>query len=76
MMLDIQMPGRPRPFRGVGRVRDDDSIELRGAGLAPDGKAVQHVLTGRFSSGNSFTAQADPPFRPCTCQLAREPRSP
>ena len=56
---------------GSGRIADDDSIELRGPGLGPAGKLFEHVFEGRFST-DGFTAQAEPPGRPCALQLSRE----
>ena len=70
MTLDIGLPGRPRAIHSVGKVRDDDSIELRGSVLAPGGKTFEHVVKGRFAN-ESFTGQAEPPARPCSLHLSR-----
>jgi class 3 adenylate cyclase len=73
MTLDIPpQPGRPRPVQAVGKVRDDDSIELRGPGFGPSGKILERVIRGRFVD-DRFTAQAELPARPCSLQLSREP---
>ncbi len=69
--MTLDMPGRLRPTRSVGKVRDDDSIELRGPAILPGGRAFDHVVKGRLS-GSSFTAQAEPPARPCSLQLSHE----
>jgi len=44
---------------------------VRAPGLGPAGKLFEHVFTGGFST-DGFTAQAEPPGRPCALQLARE----
>lgn len=72
MTLEMALLGRPRPNWSAGQVRDDDSIELRGPAILPGGRTFDHVVKGRFS-GTSFTAQAEPPARPCSLQLSREP---
>jgi class 3 adenylate cyclase len=73
MTLDLPTPGgRPRPLHAVGKVRDDDSIELRGPGFGPGGKILERIIHGRFVD-NRFTAQAEAPARPCSLQLSREP---
>jgi class 3 adenylate cyclase len=75
MTLDLPAPGgRPRPIHTVGRVRDDDSIDLRGPGFRPGGKILERVIHGRFGD-NRFTGQADFPARACSIQLSREPAS-
>jgi class 3 adenylate cyclase len=71
MTLEIGLPGRPRSLRSSGKVRDDDSIELRAAAVGPAGRPFEHVFKGRFAR-DGFTAQAEPPARPCSCQLVRE----
>lgn len=71
MTLEVSVPGRPRPLRSMGKLVDDDSIELRGPGVGPAGKTFEHVFKGRFST-DRFSAQAKPPARPCTLQLTRE----
>jgi len=71
MTIEMTVPGRPRPFHRSGRIADDDSVELRGPGVGATGKLFEIVFKGRFST-NGFTAQAEPPGRPCALQLSRE----
>jgi class 3 adenylate cyclase len=71
MTLGPPVPGRPRSFQRSGQIADDDSVELRGAGVGANGKAFELILKGRFSK-DGFTAHAEPPGRPCTLQLVRE----
>jgi class 3 adenylate cyclase len=71
MTLEIGPPRGPRTVRSSGKVRDDDTIELRGAAVSPAGRPFEHVMQGRFGP-DGFTARAEPPARPCSCQLARE----
>jgi class 3 adenylate cyclase len=76
MTLDIPgQPGRPRPVQAVGKVRDDDSIELRGPGFGPNGKILERVIRGRFAD-DRFTAQPEFPARLCSLELSREPATP
>ena len=71
MTIESALPGRARALRASGKIADDDSVDLRGPGLGPAGKAFEHVFKGRFLT-DGFTAQAEPPGRPCALQLARE----
>ena len=71
MTIEMTVPGRPRSFRRSGRIADDDSVELRGPGVGATGKLFEIVFKGRFST-SGFTAQAEPPGRPCALQLSRE----
>jgi hypothetical protein len=71
MTLEVTAPGRQRSFHRSGRIADDDSVELRGPGVGATGKLFEVVFKGRFST-NGFTAQAEPPARPCALQLSRE----
>ena len=71
MTLGVPLPGRAGGFQRSGRIADDDSVELHGAGVGANGKTFELVLKGRFSK-DGFTAHAEPPARPCTVQLARD----
>jgi class 3 adenylate cyclase len=71
MTVEMTLPGRPRSLRSSGKIADDDSVELHATGFGAAGKLFEHVFKGRFST-NGFTAQAEPPGRPCALQLSRE----
>ena len=71
MTLEVGMPGRPRSFHRSGKIADDDTVELRGPAVGATGRLFEIVFRGRFST-SGFTAQAEPPGRPCALQLSRE----
>ena len=83
MIAEVPAPARPRaaqtaaarPSQVVARIRDDDTVELRFAGVGPGGRSFERVFRGRFVN-DRFTGQAEPPPRPCSIQLSRESARP
>jgi class 3 adenylate cyclase len=72
--LELTPVGR-RSIRAIGKVHDDDTVELQGTGTTAGGRVVDHIVKGRFV-GDSFTGQVEAPARPCSFQLSRESTNP
>jgi class 3 adenylate cyclase len=73
MLVEGGVQGQPRSFRIAGRIRQDGTVELRGAGVSATGFPYTYVMAGRFS-GDAFGGEARPPtLRRCWLKLARVP---
>ena len=70
LALDVGVQGQAPSWRATGKVREDDTIELRGPGISTAGKPFEQVIKGRFSA-NTFSAETTGPVRPCSLKLAR-----
>jgi class 3 adenylate cyclase len=70
LILDAGKQGQPASWRVTGALREDDTIELRGAGINSRGQPYEQVIKGQFS-GVTFTGQTFGPVRPCSFKLTR-----
>lgn len=70
LVLDVGVQGQASSWHVTGKVREDDTIELRGPGISRAGKRFEQVVKGRFSA-NAFSAETTGPVRPCSIRLTR-----
>jgi hypothetical protein len=70
MIVDVGVQGQPSSWKVTGRIREDDTIELRGPGISRAGKPFDQVVTGRFTT-NAFSGETVGPVRPCSVKLTR-----